>query len=116
MPTPTLSDEVTYVSGIDANGKVAATSFETWTGDHSPALDVSRHPPSDVNKWGSTTPGTAGGTVSVYFDSGSPPTPWSATEKAAFIAVLDLWAAVANISFTIDTSTPSDESTFENNY
>jgi hypothetical protein len=104
MITPTLSDEVAYESGIDANGKVAATTFFTWhkNPDSNPATyDAS----SDVGKWGTATAGTSGGTIQYYFN---PASSWNATEQAAFTAVFALWSGVANISFTPVTSAPAD--------
>ena len=82
---------VTYISGVDASGHVASTSFHTWSG----TADRSYLSVSDAQKWGSATAGT-GATVSYGFDPGSD---WTATERNSFIAAMHLWQAEANIHF-----------------
>ncbi len=105
---PTLDEEVTFISGVDSTGKVANNTFDTWNGN-SPATYNNAHPL--VAKWGTTTTGTSGGTVNVYFDPA-----WGATEVTAFKAVLALWSAVANVSFNYLSSAPSDPTTFNGIY
>jgi serralysin len=90
---PTLANEVTYLSGVNPNGTVAATSFHTWNAD-TPATYANS---SFAAKWGGTTPGTSGGTVFYYFD---PASNWTSAEQTAFSSGLAMWSAVANITFT----------------
>ena len=84
--------EVTYLTGIGDDGRIAGTSFWTWNNDN-PATYTQT---SYEAKWGQPTAGTAGGVVTFGFDAASN---WTATEQSAFVATLSLWAAVANISF-----------------
>lgn len=88
----TQEQEVTYISGVTAQGAIASQSFATWN-DDSPAT---YGPIADEAKWGLPTAGT-GATISYAFD---PVSNWTATEKAAFVATMDLWSAVANVTFT----------------
>jgi serralysin len=85
--------EVTYLTGINADGTQAATSFWTWNRDANPATygDTSLQA-----KWGIPLAGT-GGTINVAFAPGQ----WSATETQAFTAAMHLWSDVANISFNL---------------
>jgi hypothetical protein len=89
---PGQSDEISFISGVTANGTVASTSFHTWNGDDPPSYSTDSY----ASKWGDPTPGTAGGTEYYYFD---PASHWTAAEQASFIAGLNLWSAVANIQF-----------------
>ncbi len=89
---PNASDEVAFISGVDANGDAAATSFWTWNSGY-PAQYLSA---SAAHKWGAPTADTSGGTVTYYFDVGSR---WSTKEKDVFIAALKLWSDFANINF-----------------
>jgi hypothetical protein len=95
---PRPESEIQYISGLDINGKVATGSFGAWAGDTPPNYSTAF---SDAAKWGNATAGTAGGAISYFFD---PASNWTATEKAAFTSVLDLWSAVANISFSLSAS------------
>lgn len=85
--------EVTFISGVTAQGTIAAQSFWTWA-NTDPATYNST---SFEAKWGQTRAGT-GGSLTVAF---SPDSNWTDTEKAAFQATMDLWSAEANIKFTI---------------
>lgn len=96
-------DEVATISGIDANGLVAAYSYATWR-DFQPYPSV---PPqyagtADVFKWGNATPGT-GATITYYFD---PAASWTADEQWAFQSTMALWSAVANVRM-VATADPS---------
>jgi serralysin len=99
MPTlPSGADpEVTFLSGLTADGKIAAKSFWTWisTAAKAGTYDSAK---SSAFKWGpSQAPGSSGGTVKYFFD---PASNWTSAEKAALAGGLHLWAAEANIQFT----------------
>jgi len=104
----TLSDEVTFISGLNPDGTLAFYSFAAWNND-----TPSQGGPTYTGgytlamKWfadsSANTAGTPGGTVYYYFD---PSSNWSATEEQVFIDGYALWSAEANISF-VETSDPS---------
>jgi hypothetical protein len=104
--TPSMASETAYISGIDASGHVVGTSFWSWNNDN-PATYAAR---SDVHKWGSSAPGTTGGTVNFYFD---PASNWTATEKAQMTACINLWSDLANIHFSLTANAASADITFE---
>lgn len=85
--------EVDYLTGINADGTQATTSFWSWNGDEQPAtyniasLEV---------KWGAPTAGTAGA-LTVAFASGE----WSTAETQAFTSAMHLWSEVANVTFYV---------------
>ena len=85
------NQEVTYISGVTSGGTVAAESFWTWSYDSPPTYTNNFQ-----SKWGAGTAGTPG-TVRYAFEATSN---WTTTEKAAFVSVMDLWSAVANVSFS----------------
>jgi hypothetical protein len=89
--------EVAFISGLTSSGTVASTAFATWNGD-SPATYNSK---STAWKWGSSTIGSAGGTVYYYFDTASN---WTTSEENAFISGLSLWSAEANITYALTTT------------
>ncbi len=93
MTTPTLQDEVSFISSVNGSKKLAQTSFYGWN-QNNPATYNSNW--VTARKWGGTTAGSTGGTVSYYFD---PASNWSATEKNWFAAGLALWSSIANIHF-----------------
>src|SRR5262245_35320711 len=64
--------QISFLNGLTSSGTVAATSFWTWN-YNDPATYSST---SWAAKWGSTTPGTPGGTVTYWFDVASA---WTAT-------------------------------------
>ena len=99
MPGLTLSDEVTFISGVDVKGNVSPQSFWRWNQDNPATYSASI--PNE--KWGAPQAGAAGGTVSYYFDPGSN---WTANEQGWFGAGLAMWSALANISF-VATTDPS---------
>lgn len=85
--------EVTFLSGVTAQGAVATQSFWSWNRDH-PASYSSF---SSEAKWGAGAAGT-GAEVTVSFDAASN---WSGTERAAVGTALHLWSDIANIRFDI---------------
>ncbi|RYE39958.1 MAG: peptidase M10, serralysin-like protein, partial [Hyphomicrobiales bacterium] len=85
------NQEVTYLAGVTQGGTIAAESFWTWNYD----FPATYGPDNFQTKWGPATAGTQG-QISYAFDLASN---WSTTEKSAFVASMDLWAAVANVSF-----------------
>jgi hypothetical protein len=90
---PNLEDEVAYISGLNANGSLATTSYGAYDTGSPTAVKWFATP-------GDNVAGTAGGTVHYYFDPGSN---WTASEKQVFTDGLALWSAIANISFTLTT-------------
>jgi len=83
--------EVTYISGLEANGAIAGDSFDVWNQQkHHDAFAYAA-------KWGTGTAGT-GAEVTVGFDAASH---WSGTEQAMLTSAMHLWMAVANIHFTV---------------
>lgn len=108
MPTiPSGADpEVTFISGITSASRLAGTAFATWKRDNPATYSTTT---SYEVKWGSTTPGTSGGTVTYFFDTASN---WSTTEKNAISAGLALWSAEANISFSLASSAASANQIF----
>jgi hypothetical protein len=103
---PTLSNEVTYVSGLNPDGTLALYSFAAWNTDSNPA-DYSGGYTNAIKWYGTpsaSTAGTPGGSVTYAFDPNlAADKQWNKIEENAFTAVLDLWSAVANISFTLTT-------------
>jgi hypothetical protein len=89
---PSLFDEVTFLAGVDDNNLAAETSFETWNGS---TTAPGYNDESSATKWGNATPGT-GAVVSYFFTEASN---WTDSEEAAWRGGLDLWTAVANITF-----------------
>lgn len=92
--TPDQQTEITFISGVTAQGTVAGTSFWTWNRD-TPATYSSFL--SYEAKWGETRAGT-GGSLTIAF---APDSNWSAAEQSAFTAAMHLWSAEANITFNI---------------
>ena len=97
VAAPTQNDELTFLTGIDSTGHIAATSFWDWNGHNPPAYTS----PDYVSKWGGDAAGSAGGTVDYYFDVNSN---WTPTEKTWLAAGLALWSAEANINFVLTTT------------
>ena len=87
--------EVSFISGVTAQGTIAAKSFWTWA-DNDPAT---YNNVSYEAKWGQTKAGTAG-SLTVAFN---PDSHWTDSEKAAFNASMHLWSAEANITFNLIT-------------
>jgi len=107
MPTsPSLDDEVAFISNVKANKTLALYSYYAWNNDQ-PATYTGGY--TLGMKWGGTTAGTAGGTIKYYFD---PASKWTAVEKQWLAAGLALWSAVANISFTATTNAAQAQISF----
>ena len=87
-----LDREVSFLSGFESDGTLAATSFATWNGD-TPATYSDT---AEQFKWGAGQAGRPGGTVSYRFAAASH---WTAAERQVFVAGLTLWSDEANISF-----------------
>ena len=83
--------EISYISGLDADGTVATNSFAVWAQKN--AYDNFAY----EAKWGQGIAGT-GASVTVSFDAASH---WTAGEQAMLTSAMHLWTAVANIQFTI---------------
>lgn len=104
--SPTMQDEVAFISSVASNGTLASKSFYSWN-LNTPATYSSQW--TSARKWGGTAAGSSGGTVSYYFD---PTSKWSATEEKWLAAGLALWAAVANVKFVQVTSSTKADITF----
>ena len=97
FPSPSLSEEVAFISGIDSNGIIVAESFDSWDGDKTATYSD----PSFAMKWGTPSAGTGSGTITYFFQPGSH---WTASEKAVFKACLTLWSDLADVTFAQVTS------------
>ena len=92
---PTLDNEVSYLSGVDASGSVVGTSFHIWDGNSPATYTGSAHNNrSLVAKWGTRTAGASSGAINYVFDPA-----WTTTEQNQFRAVMAFYSAVANITF-----------------
>lgn len=100
MPNLTADQEkeLTFLTGVNADGTVAGQSFWTWNKD----TPATFGPTNNEMKWGDPAAGT-GATITFAFD---PAANWSASEQSAFLASMHLWSAVANVSF-VPSGTPS---------
>jgi hypothetical protein len=107
MPGPTLSDEVTFISGVNPDGTLPLYSYSAWN-DDTPATYTGGY--TLTAKFGSTTAGTSGGTVYYYFD---PTSNWTATEQSFLAAGLALWSAVANITLVQTSDSTQAKITFK---
>jgi hypothetical protein len=90
-PTPPpagSAPEIAFLSGVTSATTIASNSFWTWVNNYNGT--------SDAAKWGSPLPGTAGGTVTYFFNTASN---WTGAEQTALASGLALWSAVANIAF-----------------
>src|SRR5262245_61191644 len=111
LPTRDFWEEqIAFLSGVASNATVAPDSFGAWSFaggvNQFPANYDPTH--SYATKWGDTNllpEGTPGGKVSYWFDTvppaaGQPPVePWDDTAEKQWLSALDLWSAVANITF-----------------
>ena len=93
--------EIAFINGLTSSNLVTPTSFWTWNGWPVQTNPATYSSTSEAAKWGSTTPGTPGGTVTYWFDVASA---WTATEKAALESGLALWSALGNINFSMASS------------
>ena len=96
MPTQAMDNEVTFLSGVDASGRIAANTFWRWNY----STPAGYQDTNKTGKWGNPIAGT-GGTVTYYFD---PNGNFSAREQQMFSTIFSLWSAVANVQFTPTTS------------
>ena len=96
---------IAFLTGVDASGHLNTVTGWRWNED-TPATYGNV---GSAHKWGGGAAGTAGGTVSYYFDAGSN---WSAAEQTAFKSALALWSAVANITFTMVDSAAAADTVF----
>jgi Ca2+-binding RTX toxin-like protein len=85
--TSAFEQEVAYVTGVNADGTIQNNS---WWGLRS----------DTAHKWGTPTAGT-GATISFTFDTASA---FTDTEKDTFLTALDMWSAIANVTFVIGDS------------
>jgi serralysin len=96
--SPSMDDQVRFLSGVTSTNLVAAQSYSTWLGDNPATYNATT---SDVVKWDSPTPGTTGGNVTYWFDAASA---WNTIEQAAYTSALDLWSAEVDITFSLAAS------------
>ncbi|WP_375285684.1 M10 family metallopeptidase C-terminal domain-containing protein [Sphingomonas sp.] len=80
--SPSLDDQVAFLSGIDADGKLTDQSY--WGENGGTAF-----------KWGRPVIGT-GAKISYFFD---PTSNFSDVEKATFLKAFGMWSAVADVTF-----------------
>ena len=86
-----IDPEASYISGVTASGKVAATSY--WLDNN-----------SNAHRWttaGNSAGPSSSGTLTLTYAFGSN---FSATEMATFKESLALWSAVANVTFVAATA------------
>ena len=105
--TPTLQDEVAFISGVKSDGTLTQNSYWGWNGNNPATYNTTW---VKASKFGGNTAGTAGGTVYYYFD---PNSKWSAAEQAQLAGGLALWAAVANINFVATTTASQAKISFK---
>src|SRR5689334_24549861 len=103
MPINDQQDrEVTFISGVNANGTVAATSYYTMQSGADGTLVPAQYGlQSSAIKWGDPTPGTTGGVVQYWFADASG---WSNTEKIVWEGSFAFWSGIANIDFQLAAS------------
>ena len=104
--TPTLQNEVSFITSINPDGTVTQNSYWGWNGNTPATYNATW---ARASKWGGNTAGSAGGTVYYYFN---PASKWSASEQAQLASGLALWAAVANIKFVATTNASQAGITF----
>jgi len=85
--TSAFEQQVAYVTGVNADGTIQSNS---WWGQRS----------DTAHKWGTPTAGT-GATISYTFDAASN---FTDTEKDTFVTALDMWSAIANVTFVLGDS------------
>ena len=110
--------EITFISGFNADGTVAATSsssFNATTGTYGSTTGVFKWggglPDQSGNPTGpNPTAGTSGGTVTYAFDPSFTP-----SERATYLAALQAWQNVANITFTQAASGSAADLSFQRN-
>lgn len=83
MPvTSAFEQQVAYITGVNADGTIQSNS---WWGQRA----------DTAHKWGAATAGT-GATISYTYDAASN---FTDTEKDTFVTALDMWSAIANVTF-----------------
>lgn len=85
--TPSLDDELRFITGVDANGKTTSDSYWGAAG-------------TTAHKWGATTLGK-GAVITYSFDAASH---FTAAEKATFLKALAAWSALGDVTFQEDKS------------
>ena len=85
--TSAFEQQVAYLTGVNADGTIQNNS---WWGQRS----------DTAHKWGTPTAGT-GATLSYTYDAASNLTD---TEKDTFVTALDMWSAIANVTFVLGDS------------
>ena len=96
--SPSMSAEISFLTGINANGVVVPTSYWTWKNDK-PA--TYRTHESYATKWG-VDHASDNEVIDVnYFFK--PQSNWTATEKGVIESCLALWSAVTNVHYTLVT-------------
>ncbi|CAN5280620.1 hypothetical protein BH10PSE14_BH10PSE14_20130 [soil metagenome] len=88
--SPTLMDQVGFMNGLNPDGSINSASY--WGAKGETAF-----------KFGSATAGT-GAVISYGFDAA---TPFTTQEQHAFKMALSVWSSVANVTFTVASSTAS---------
>ncbi|MBY0323739.1 MAG: M10 family metallopeptidase C-terminal domain-containing protein [Reyranella sp.] len=103
MPINDQQDrEITFISGVDANGLVAQTSYYTLTySGESLVVPAQYRDVGDPIKWGNPSPGQAGGTVTYWFQDASG---WTNTERTVWAGSFAFWSGIANIDFQLAAS------------
>ena len=89
--------EITFISGIATDGRVAQISYSTWDATNPATYGTITNP--YLGKWGSSVAGTSA-SITYQFNSASN---WTADEQAAWRAGMALWSNVANINFSAAT-------------
>lgn len=101
MAIPNGSEpEITFISGVTADAKVAGTAYWTWDTNNPVTYGLgTNNDKSDAFNWGSQilrVGGNPGSTVRFGFD---PASNWTLAEQAAFRTGFGIWAALAGITF-----------------
>ncbi len=94
MPVSTDDKEITFISGVDSTGRAASPHYQV------------------AQKWGDARIGTSSGPIPYWFDS---PEKWPEAEKGSFTRALDMWSAVANVTFVPASSGDDAKLTFYRN-
>ncbi len=99
--------EVAFISGVTDTNTAAAVSYYTMEslqgldGKWSVVVPAVYTSTSGAIKWGSSTPGTPGGTVTYWFDAAAN---WTPAEQAVWTGAFGLWAGLADIDFALAAS------------
>ncbi|WP_093567278.1 Hint domain-containing protein [Methylobacterium sp. 174MFSha1.1] len=105
----TRDQEVSFISGVNADGTLAGPAFATYNGDTPDTYGNT----SGQFHWGPVnTAGTGGGLLNYYFDTNAG---WNANEQESLVSGLNMWSAIANISFQQTTIAADANITFTRN-